>query len=124
MIVGLSRFNKTQATLAKSAVQAQTVKEPIDGYRASTPLGVSRSGWLGANDLIRGMTEALETASFPMKMFLQTELSRFNVRTHFGHHQDPSVNFNLVPGSDWLCGDYKKETVAQEEEMRRLKLLW
>ncbi len=68
--------------------------------------------------------EALETASFPMKLFLQSELSRFNVRTHFGHHQDPSVNFNLVPGSDWVCGDYKKESVAQEEEMRRLKLLW
>ena len=67
---------------------------------------------------------ALAEASLPMKMFLKTDLSRFNVRSHFAHHQDPSVNFNLLPGADWVRGTYQKATVAQEEELRRLKVLW
>lgn len=48
MIVGLSSFSYPLATKLRSAVQVQAVNTPIDGYIASEPLEVGRSGWLGA----------------------------------------------------------------------------
>lgn len=68
--------------------------------------------------------KALDRASLPMKLFLQSDLSRFNVRRHFVHHREPEVNFNLMPGADWLRGKAQKPSVAQEEELRRLGVLW
>lgn len=68
--------------------------------------------------------KALETASYPMKLFLQTPLSRYNMRRHFVHHAEPTTNFNLMPGGDWLRGKSKSASVAQEEELRRLGVLW
>lgn len=68
--------------------------------------------------------KALETASFPMQPVLQSSLSRLNVRRHFVHHEDPASNFNLIPGADMLSGKSKDASVAQEEELRRLKVLW
>jgi len=68
--------------------------------------------------------KALETASYPMQLFLQTPLSRYNMRRHFVHHQEPTTNFNLMPGGDRLRGKSKQASVAQEEELRRLGVLW
>ena len=68
--------------------------------------------------------KALKTASWPMRKFVQTPASRHIVRRHFVHHENELVNFNLMPGADWLRGKAQAPTVAQEEEMRRLKLLW
>lgn len=68
--------------------------------------------------------KALKTASWPMKKFVQSPMSRHIVRRHFVHHEDELVNFNLMPGADALRGKAREPNVAQEEEMRRLKLLW
>ena len=65
-----------------------------------------------------------ESAPKAMQKFMQTKLSRHIVRHHMGHHDDDTVNFNLMPGADYLRGVSKKATVAQEEELRRLKVLW
>lgn len=46
------------------------------------------------------------------------------MRRHFVHHEDPTTNFNPMPGGDWLRGKSKKASVAQEEELRRLGVLW
>jgi hypothetical protein len=48
MIVGLSSFNYPLSTKLRSAVQVSAVNTLIDGYIASEPLEVGRSGWLGA----------------------------------------------------------------------------
>lgn len=66
----------------------------------------------------------MATASFPMKTYLQSDLSRFTVRQHFVHHADPSTNFNLMPGADLLRGTSRNPSISQQEEMRRLKLLF
>ncbi|MBS2040716.1 hypothetical protein JST97_37360 [bacterium] len=68
--------------------------------------------------------EALDKASFPMKLYLQSDLSRWTVRHHFVHHVDPDTNFNLMPGADWIRGTTRSPSVAELEEMRRLKLLF
>jgi hypothetical protein len=68
--------------------------------------------------------EALAQAHPLLGSFLKTKLSRFIVRHHFVHHDNDKVNFNLMPGADWLRGKGRKASVAQEEEMRKLKLLW
>jgi hypothetical protein len=68
--------------------------------------------------------EALATASYPMQVYLHSDLSRFTVRHHFVHHADPSTNFNLMPGADSVRGTSRKPNIAQQEEMRRLKLLF
>ena len=68
--------------------------------------------------------EALATAPQPMKSFLKTDTSRFILRHHLAHHFDESINFNLMPGGDWMRGTLKAPTVAQEEEMRRTEALW
>lgn len=68
--------------------------------------------------------DAMQKASLPMKLILQSDLSRFNVRRHFVHHENPDVNFNLMPGADWLRGKAQRPSVAQEEELRRLGVLW
>lgn len=68
--------------------------------------------------------KALATASPPMRAFLKSPMSRHILRHHFVHHVDDHVNFNLMPGGDWLRGTLQKPTVGQEEEMRRLKVLW
>ena len=67
--------------------------------------------------------KALQTASLPMRMYVQTSLSRYNMRRHFVHHEDPTTNFNLMPGGDWVRGKSQKASVAQEE-LRRLGVLW
>jgi len=68
--------------------------------------------------------KAMSRASLPMKLLLQSDMSRFNVRRHFVHHREPEFNFNLMPGADWLRGKAKGPSVGQEEELRRLGVIW
>lgn len=58
-----------------------------------------------------------------MGAFLKTPMSRFT-RHHFMHHVDDNTNFNLMPGADFLRGKAVKPSVAHQEELRRLGVLY
>ncbi|MCC6511824.1 MAG: hypothetical protein IT423_22170 [Pirellulaceae bacterium] len=44
-------------------------------------------------------------------------------RHHYVHHRQPSVNFNLLPGGDYLFGTYRKATDDELVDMRKIGLL-
>jgi len=73
------------------------------------------------------LTEAQvrEKAPVPLRWLLESELGKFITRHHFVHHarKDEDVNFNLLPGGDFVRGVARAPNAEELAEMKRLKML-
>ncbi len=66
--------------------------------------------------------EAMETASFLVRIILDTPIIREVWRMHYVHHKKKKFNFNLMPGGDWIRGVYVKPNEKEITEMEKLGL--
>lgn len=66
---------------------------------------------------------AVKDAGPIVRWLLNTDYGLWLRQTHFVHHCDPTRNFNLLPGGDYLLGTYRLPNARECEEMRSLGLL-
>jgi hypothetical protein len=64
-------------------------------------------------------------APAPLRWLLGSSLGRYVARHHFVHHarKDEDVNFNLLPGGDYLRGKAAAPTAEEVAEMKRIGML-
>src|SRR6185436_8407963 len=62
--------------------------------------------------------EVMKTSSPLVCFLLRTRYAEWISRSHWIHHKGGGGNFNLVPGADFLFGDYRKPNLDLVFRMR------
>lgn len=66
---------------------------------------------------------ANETSPFLIRWLLRSPYGDWARKHHYVHHRYPRVNFNLLPGGDYLFGTFRKPTGEEIGDMKRIGLL-